>query len=72
METLGVIFILAAVVGGIFLMRMIGAWMLRIDEVVDELKGLRADMKKYNNPIEQKAEKYDALEEAKKAAHNKI
>ena len=38
MEGLGIIFILAIVAVTIILMRFIGAWMLRIDEVISEQK----------------------------------
>ncbi len=33
----------------IILMRLFGAWMLRINDVIDELKGLRTDLKRIEN-----------------------
>lgn len=41
MEVLEVIIGLALIVGFILLMRLIGAWMLRIDEVISLLKDIK-------------------------------
>lgn len=37
----GVILVIALLIGFVFLMRAIGSWMLRIDEVIDHLKVIR-------------------------------
>lgn len=58
MEGLGVILILVAIIGGVFLMRLFGAWMLRIDEVIEELRGIRKELKQ-QHPVEDKAKLYD-------------
>ena len=39
------IFGLAIAIGAILIIRLLGAWMLRINDVIDELKGLRSDLK---------------------------
>jgi hypothetical protein len=41
MEILEIVIVLALFVGFILLMRLIGAWMLRIDEVISLLKDIR-------------------------------
>lgn len=59
MGEFGILLLIIAFVGGIFIMRMIGAWMLRIDEVIKELQEIKKELKAQNNPIEQKAKLYD-------------
>jgi hypothetical protein len=48
MEGLGVIFVLAIIVVAVLVMRWIGAWMLRIDEVINIQKQILEELKKRN------------------------
>lgn len=48
MEGLGVVFIIAASVAVILVMRLLGAWMLRIDEVINIQKQILDELKKRN------------------------
>ncbi len=48
---MGVLFVLAIIVGVIFLMRWIGAWMLRIDEVINLQKDILKELQKKNEPV---------------------
>ena len=43
------ILVLAALAMFIFLMRLIGAWMLRINEVIDKLNEVIIELKRFNN-----------------------
>jgi len=38
----------------VLLMRLLGAWMLRINEVINELKGVRKDIQKLTEKMESK------------------
>lgn len=37
------------IIGFVLLMRLLGSWMLRINEVIRELKGLRKDIQELNS-----------------------
>lgn len=41
MEGFGIIIIIGFVIAAIFITRLFGAWMLRIDEVIDELRAIK-------------------------------
>jgi hypothetical protein len=47
----------------IFVVRLFGAWMLRIDEVITLLKSIDKSLKESGNSIEAKARKYDESSE---------
>lgn len=49
MGDLGILFIIILFAGFIFVMRLIGAWMLRINEVINELQAIKELLKKQNN-----------------------
>ena len=48
MEGLGAIFVIAIIIGVVFLMRWLGAWMLRIDEVINIQNEILKEIKKRN------------------------
>ncbi|MFV8269721.1 hypothetical protein ACNQGP_07255 [Flavobacterium sp. GT2N3] len=48
MEGLGAIFVIAITIGVVFLMRWLGAWMLRIDEVSNIQNEILKEIKKRN------------------------
>jgi Na+-transporting methylmalonyl-CoA/oxaloacetate decarboxylase gamma subunit len=48
MEGLGVIFVVAMILVAVLVMRWIGAWMLRIDEVINIQKEILQELKKRN------------------------
>lgn len=48
MEGLGAIFVIAIIIGVVFLMRWLGAWMLRIDEVINIQSEILKELKKRN------------------------
>lgn len=48
MEGLGAIFAIAIIIGVVFLMRWLGAWMLRIDEVINIQSEILKELKKRN------------------------
>ena len=48
MEGLGVIFIIVISVVVVLVLRLLGAWMLRIDEVINIQKEILAELKKRN------------------------
>ena len=51
MEGLGVVLVIAICVVFVFIMRWLGAWMLRIDEVIDLQKDILKELKKKNEPV---------------------
>ncbi len=53
------IVLVVLLVASIFIVRLFGAWMLRIDEVIALLKSIDRSLKKPENSIEAKAKKYD-------------
>lgn len=66
---MGAIWILISLVAFIvliFVVRLFGAWMLRIDEVIDLLTDIRNELKTGGDSIEAKAREYDAIEAFKK------
>jgi hypothetical protein len=61
-----VIFVIIMIVVVIFVLRLFGAWMLRIDEVIDLLRAILKELRSPKNSIDGKAQAYDAIEEAKR------
>jgi hypothetical protein len=53
------IVLIVLLVASIFIVRLFGAWMLRIDEVIALLKSIDQSLKRSENSIEAKARKYD-------------
>lgn len=48
MEGLGVVFVIAISVAAVLVLRLLGAWMLRIDEVINIQKEILEELKKRN------------------------
>ena len=48
MEGLGIVFVIVICIVFVFIMRWLGAWMLRIDEVIDLQKDILKELKKTN------------------------
>ncbi|MBF2709950.1 hypothetical protein [Flavobacterium soyangense] len=48
MEGLGIIFTIAIIVAVVLVLRLLGAWMLRIDEVINIQKEMLEELKKAN------------------------
>ena len=46
---IGLIVFVVGFILAILLIRVLGAWLLRIDEVINELKGLRKDLDYWKN-----------------------
>lgn len=53
------IVLIILLVAFIFLIRLFGAWMLRIDEVIALLKSIDQTLKRSDNSTEAKARRYD-------------
>lgn len=51
MEGLGAIFVIVICIVFVFIMRWLGAWMLRIDEVIDLQKDILKELQKKNEPV---------------------
>jgi len=52
MEGLGVIFGLVAIIVFVLVVRLFGAWMLRIDEVIKYQKAILRELKKSNKNLD--------------------
>lgn len=48
MEGLGAIFVIAIIIVAVLIMRWLGAWMLRIDEVINIQSEILKELKKRN------------------------
>jgi hypothetical protein len=53
MEGMGVLIVIVVIIGVVLLIRLFGAWMLRIDEVIKHQKEIVAELKKSNNRFQE-------------------
>lgn len=72
MDGLGLIVIIIVLIVSVFIIRLFGAWMLRIDEVIELLRAILKELRSSAGSIESKAKAYDAMEEAKRKIHREI